>query len=290
MKRFARRTVTDDWSERAILIVILKIFITLLIAYIAICTCAFLFQRRLIFIPTVGEVPDPRSMGIDAEKISIPVSQDVSLCAWWTRNSNSPYTLIWCHGNAGNMAHCASEFDAFIRSGLDMILFDYRGYGESTGSPSAEGVIADGLAVYDFLVSQGIKGERIVPYGRSIGSGPATVMANQRETAGLILAQPMTSLLEMGKKSYPFLPIGILLRENLDNESELRRYNGPLLILHGDRDEIVPYTMGERLLEVAGSEKKSLVTLKGGDHNRIGDTHGNQIVDTVKEWLSRLDR
>lgn len=269
---------------------IFKIFFTVLIIYITLCIAAFLFQRRLIFLPTQGSVPEPRSLGIEAEKVSIPVSPGVDLCAWWARKGRSPYTLIWCHGNAGNIGHRAEEFDDFVRAGLNMLLFDYRGFGESTGSPSAEGVIADTLAVYDYLAAQGVSGEKIVPYGRSIGSGPAAVLANQRPIAGLILVQPITSTVAIGKKAYPFLPVRLLLREILDNEQEIQRFNGPLMILHGDRDEIVPYAMSQRLLELAGGSEKTLVTLKGGDHNQIGYTHGKVIVESVRQWLDRLEK
>ncbi|MHC4943870.1 MAG: alpha/beta hydrolase [Planctomycetota bacterium] len=268
----------------------LKIAITIFIAYLILCAGAFWFQRKLIFLPTRGLIPEPGLLGIAAIKVTIPVSQSVQLCAWWASAGDSPYTLIWCHGNAGNIAHRAEEYQDFVKAGINMVLFDYRGYGESTGTPSANGVMEDALAVYDFLVSQGVKPRHIVPYGRSIGSGPASVLVNEREVAALILVQPITSMLNMGRTAYPFLPVKLLLREKMDNEAELERFKGPLLILHGDQDDIVPYAMGRRLLEVSASEEKSLVTLEGGDHNNIGYTHGRQIVGSVKDWLDRLEQ
>jgi fermentation-respiration switch protein FrsA (DUF1100 family) len=265
-----------------------KFALAILVAYLILCAGAFWFQRKLIFLPTKGAIPEPGAFGITAAKVTVPVSKEVRLCAWWASEGDSPYTLIWCHGNAGNIMHRAEEFQDFVKAGLNMVLFDYRGYGESTGTPSAEGVKEDALAVYDYLVAQGVNPKHIVPYGRSIGSGPASFLANERGTAALILVQPITSMLNMGRTAYPFLPVKLLLREKLDNETELERYQGPLLILHGDEDDIVPYAMGRRLLEVSASEKKLLVTLEGGDHNNIGYTHGTLIVKTVREWLDGL--
>ncbi|MFH2000559.1 MAG: alpha/beta hydrolase, partial [Planctomycetota bacterium] len=143
-------------------------------------------------------------------------------------------------------------------------------------------------AVYDFLVSRGVQPGTIVPYGRSIGSGAASFLANQRHVAGLILVQPLTSTLDMGRKAYPYLPIRLLLTERIDNTVELARYEAPLLILHGDCDEVVPYSMGQELFRNAVSPDKRMVTLEGGDHNFIGTTHGAQIIDAVSEWLDHL--
>jgi len=266
----------------------LKFLLILLIAYIILCAAAFFFQRKLIFIPSKGPVPEPSSLGIKAKKVDIPVPGSDPISGWWADSGASPYTLIWCHGNAGNLTNRAQELRDFISKGLNVLIFDYRGYGESPGSPSAEGVNQDTLAVYDYLVSQGISGKNIIPYGRSIGSGPATYLANRREVAGLILMQSITSTLEMGKHAFPFLPIKLLIREKIDNKAELSRFMGPLLIMHGDRDDIVPYAMGKELFRIAASKKKSFHELKGGDHNSIGFTHGNQITGTIQSWLDSL--
>jgi len=269
-------------------VLVSKILILVALGYLALCVGAFLLQKKLIFFPARGPVSDPSDLGIAARKVSIPVNGSVTLSAWWAGQGNSPYTLIWCHGNAGNIEDCAEEFQDFIRAGIKMILFDYRGYGESTGSPSARGIEEDALAVYDFLVSQGVEAETIVPYGRSIGSGAATHLACLRAVAGLILVQPFTSTLKMGRAAYPFLPERWILKENLDNEANLARYQGPLLVLHGDRDEIVPFFMGRSLYESAASPMKRFVPLEGGDHNHIGSTHKEEIIRSVKEWLDSL--
>jgi fermentation-respiration switch protein FrsA (DUF1100 family) len=266
----------------------LKIIFSALVVYLLLCACAYLFQRRLIFMPTSGSVPEPKALSLRAERVRIPVSDDVTLTGWWAGSGASPYTLIWCHGNAGNISHRAEELRDFMRDGLNVLLFDYRGYGESTGSPTALGIKEDALAAYDFLRSRGVEADRIVPYGRSIGSGAAAHLANERDVAGLILVQPFTSTADMGRHAYPFLPVKLLLKENLDNVAELTRYEGPLLVLHGDADDIIPYAMGKRLFDSAASEKKTMVTLEGGDHNSIGFTHSNRILDSIAEWLDGL--
>lgn len=248
-----------------------------------------MFQRKFIFFPAQGQVGDPRSLGIEAERIALPISDSITLCAWWAAGGKSPYTLLWCHGNAGNISHRSEEFRKFLEAGFNVVLFDYRGYGESTGVPSMEDLCADTLALYDFLRAQGVEGSRIVPYGRSLGSGFAAYLANRREVAGLILAQPLTSTLEMGKRSFPFLPVSWLLQENLDNKAELAEYSGPLLILHGDCDDVVPFAMGKSLYDLSPSPRKEFVALRGCDHNNLGVTHGGQLIESIHRFLCGLD-
>jgi fermentation-respiration switch protein FrsA (DUF1100 family) len=194
-------------------------------------------------------------------------------------------TLLWCHGNAGNIAHRADEFKNFVRAGFNVLLFDYRGYGESTGSPSMEGIYEDTLGAYAFLLTKGVDPDTIIPYGRSIGSGPALYLANRRSVRGLILVQPLTSTYEMGKKSFPFLPIKLLLREIINNEEEIARYKGPLLVMHGNQDDIVPFEMGKRLFNLAPTQSKEFVPLLGGDHNSLGLTHGGKMIQAIQDWL-----
>lgn len=266
----------------------IRILIILVSTYLLVCVAAFLFQRKLIFIPSRCTVPEPAQLGLDAERVEIEVKDGVRLVGWWARNQDSPYTLIWCHGNAGNILYRSDEFKAFLRAGFNLLLFDYRGYGESTGSPSVKGLEEDTLAVYDYLVAQGVAGEKIISYGRSIGSGPAAYLAHSRKVAGLVLVQPLTSTLEMGKRSFPFLPVGLFLTEIIDNKTALSRYDGPLLILHGDRDDIVPYEMGQELHRISASRHKRFVTLEGGDHNNLGSTHKKELLSTIRAWMDTL--
>ena len=203
-------------------------------------------------------------------------------------DADSPYTLIWCHGNAGTIGDRIGEFKKFVEAGFNVLLFDYRGYGESTGSPSADGIKEDALAVYQFLLKQGLEWHTLVPYGRSLGSGPAAYLANKMDVGGLILAQPITSTLEIGKHAYPFLPVGLILQEILDNETELAGYDGPLLIVHGDQDDVVPFEMGEKLYNSARSRQKSFVSIKGAGHNNLGTTYFRDLQEAISEFLNSL--
>ena len=266
----------------------LKLLLILTILYLLICGAACWFQRKLIFLPGGAAVPPPGDLGIDAERVAIMTGDGVTLEGWWGRGG-SPYTLIWCHGNAGSLLNRAAEFRELMAAGFDVLLFDYRGYGNSEGSPSAEGVKRDALAVFDFLKGRGVPEDRIVAYGRSIGSGPASFLANRRPLAGLVLVQPFTSLKAMAKHAYPFLPVGLLLFERLDNAAELARYEGPLLVMHGDRDDIVPFAMGKALHDGAMTKDKTFVPLAGGDHNGLSFTHGEAMREALKTFLDGLE-
>ena len=284
----AENIYTNVRIEFSTMRLMFKILFFLIIAYVIVCAAAFLFQRKLIFFTIGGPVPVPVKMGIDAKKVQIPVSGDVVLTGWWYSKSESPYTLIWCHGNAGTIGDRIGEFKKFIQAGFNVLLFDYRGYGESTGSPSADGIKKDALAVYQFLLEQGLEWHTLVPYGRSLGSGPAAYLANKMDVGGLILVQPITSTLEIGKHAYPFLPVGLILREILDNESELAGYDGPLLIVHGDQDDVVPFEMGERLYNTARSRQKTFAPIQGAGHNNLGSVHFRELQNAITTFLNSL--
>ena len=268
----------------------IKILLLLAICYLLLCAGAFVFQRKLIFMPSKGSSQTPYIPGRKVEKVRIPVSDGVTLDGWWVSSGTLPYTLLWFHGNAGNIGHRTDEFENMARAGFNVLLFDYRGYGESTDSPSVDGLNKDALAAFNFLIGRGVEGGSIVPYGRSLGSGPAAYLANRREVAALILVQPMTGTVQMGKSAFPFLPVRLLLREIIDNESELSVFDGPLLVLHGDRDDIVPYSMGKRLFTLSPSKNNRFITLEGGDHNSLGHTHGKEMIESIRTFLEILSK
>jgi fermentation-respiration switch protein FrsA (DUF1100 family) len=176
--------------------------------------------------------------------------------------------VLIAHGNAGNLTHRAHLLSSMRAQGAASMVFDYRGYGKSDGSPSEQGVLADARAARAWLAQRtGVAEAEIVMFGESLGGGVAVDLAAADGAAGLILLSTFTSLPDVAAKVYPWIPVRLLMRTRLDSLSKIGNYDGPVLQLHGDRDEIVPFELAEKLFQAVRDPDKRFVTLRGGTHN-----------------------
>lgn len=211
----------------------------------------------------------PESYGVPYENVHFRAADGARLHGWRVapKDAGGP-VLLWAHGNAGNLSHRAENIALIQRElGAGVFAFDYRGYGKSEGRPSEEGLYADGRAAHDWLLARAPR-ERVFLFGRSLGAAVVVRLASEgRKARGLILESPFESTLAMGKKMFPFLPVGWLVSKKFDNASMVPQVKMPLLILHGDRDGIVPYAQGRRLFKAARARGKRFFTIKGAGHN-----------------------
>jgi len=180
--------------------------------------------------------------------------------------------ILYFHGNAANAANRAEKIERIIASGFGIFYLNNRGYGGSDGRPTEEANIADALAAYDHLIARGVPAERIVAYGESLGSGQAVPLAAQRRVAAVVLEAPLTSTVDVGRRVYFWLPLRWLVVDRYDNERNIRAVTAPVLILHGERDSIVPVEMGRRLYDAAKEPKRIELFPRAG-HNDLFD-HG----------------
>jgi fermentation-respiration switch protein FrsA (DUF1100 family) len=251
--------------------------------------CVEALENRFIFFPDKRIESTPRNWGLAYEDIYFTTQDGLRLNGWWVPGTGSPLTILWFHGNAGNISHRLDNITLrHDRLGTNIFIFDYREYGRSEGRASEEGTYHDGDAAIRYLRSRAdIDPTKIVFLGESLGSAVAVEMAIRHGCAALILESPFLSIPEMAKTSFLFLPIGSLLRTRYDTLSKIGRVRAPLLIVHGENDEIVPIRQGQRLFEAA-REPKEFYGIKRARHNDLYLVGGQAYLETLSRFLSRV--
>lgn len=253
------------------------------VIYVGVVVLLLAFERSLIFFPTKypdGEWDPPYLAFEDAWFTS---ADGVKLHGWYAPHENPVAHLLIAHGNAGNLSHRALLLAQLHRRvGAAVLIFDYRGYGRSEGSPDEPGIIADAEAARDWLARRaGVDAADVVLYGESLGGGVMVDLASRSPTKAIILESTFTSLPDVASRVFPWLPVHLAMRTRLDSASKIGRYRGRLLQFHGDADTVIPYDLGRRLFEAA-NEPKRFVTLVGHDHN---DAPPPEMFEAIREFL-----
>lgn len=235
--------------------------------YIVVLLLAYALQDRLIYFPTRSLDATPRVIGLAYEDVWLTTEDGVRLHGWYVPLANARATVLHFHGNGGNISHRIERIAIFRELGLEVFLFDYRGYGRSNGRPSEYGMYRDARAAWDYLVrTRGLPSARVVLHGESLGGGVASWLAAQETPGALIIESSFTSAVDVGAEAYRWLPVRRLARHVYPTEKHLTHNRAPVLIVHSEQDEIIPYRHAQRLYAVA-REPKRLATLRG-DHNR----------------------
>jgi len=218
-----------------------------------------------VFFPSRGMAVTPTVIGLPWEDVYFKAADDVRLNGWFFKNPRAASTVIFAHGNAGNMSDRLFKIKFFYDLGLNVFIFDYRGYGKSEGNPSEAGIYLDARAAYDHLQSQRvIDMDKIILYGASIGGVVAVDLAAQRKVALLVVESSITNARDMARIYYPFVPL-FFLSLKFDSISKVGPLTVPKLFIHSPDDEVVPFWVGQKLFKAAG-EPKEFLTISGG-HN-----------------------
>ncbi|MCS7014871.1 MAG: alpha/beta hydrolase [Gemmatales bacterium] len=254
--------------------------------YLAMLGILMVLEHRLIFRPTPADEEWQERTRFHKQDVWWTLESGEQIHAWWCPIQEPKWYLLYCHGNAGNL----SFRDVFIddwqkRVAAAVLIFDYPGYGHSSGRPSEKNCYAAGRAAYRWLREQGFPAERIVLFGESLGGGVATELALQEPHAALVLLACFTSIPDLAQEIFPFIPARWLVRTRFDNLARIRHYSQPLLILHGQRDELIPPHHAQRLYEACPSRHKKLILVPGHDHNSVGFA---AIYDAIREFLDSL--
>lgn len=236
-------------------------------------------EDRLIFFPTKGG--RVRGPGVDLE---LRAADGVRLHARYIELPGAARTLLYLHGNAGNLPDRSELLEQLTRTGAHVLALEYRGYGQSDGTPSEAGVYLDAQAAYDWAVTQAPAGSLWV-LGESLGGGPACELASTREVGGLILLTAFTNIPDMAALSFPWLPVRLVVRTRFDNLAKVSRVRAPVLVIHGRHDELVPFVMGERLFERAAEPKRSLWLERAG-HNDVFYTEGELVINAIRQFMT----
>nr|WP_284701322.1 alpha/beta fold hydrolase [Rhodoplanes tepidamans] len=253
-----------------------------LAVYAVLVAVLYVAQRRLMYLPETRRTP-PVAAGLpQAEEIELSTADGERLVAWHVPPRDGRPVLLYLHGNGGALRHRAERFAALARDGFGLLAVSYRGFGGSTGAPTEAGLLADAEAGHALLAARYGPG-RIVAFGESLGTGVAVALAATREVARLILQAPYTSTADVARIAYPFVPIGVLMKDQFRSDLRAPAVTAPTLVLHGTRDSVIPIAFGERLYALLRAPKR-FVRLPGADHEDLDDFGA---LDAVRDFLAR---
>jgi fermentation-respiration switch protein FrsA (DUF1100 family) len=264
----------------------IKIALGAAVVYAAIGLVAYLGQRKLMYFPDRARtLPSEVGLsGVEERVIATPDGERV--VAWYGRAKPGQPTLLYFHGNGGSLSIRAPRIARFMDEGWGVYMMTYRGYGGSTGSPSEAANMADARLAYAALTKEGVAPRSIVVYGESLGSGIAVGIAAELPVGGVILDAPYTSIVDVAAQAYPFLPVRLFLADRYETTRTIAGIKAPLLILHGERDSVVPVAMGREVARLA-PEPKRLVVFPNGHHSDLY-IDGNNAIAAVRSWIDGL--
>ena len=257
-------------------------------------------ESRFIFFPTRELITNPGNAGLSYEEINFTTVEGRRLHGWFIPGKTSgetadetgknPVTWLWLHGNGGNISHRVEEV-AMVhhRLGVNVVIFDYQGYGQSEGKPTEQGVYADARAALKYLEQRPeVTSGRIVYFGRSLGAAVAVNLASVEPPLGLVLVSPFSSVEDMAKLGYPFLPVGWLTRGRFDSVKTIAIVNRPVLIVHGALDDTVPPAQSEKLFHAANQPKRFLL-LPRASHNDTSTSGGENYWNALEQFMGDLN-
>ena len=254
--------------------------------YIIFAGYLFIFQSRYVYYPERVLPADPDRIGLPFKNISFETKDGLRLSGWFIPKEDSRGVLLFCHGNAGNIGHQLDSIQLFHKLGLEIFIFDYRGYGQSEGKPTEKGTYEDAEAAWRYLVEEHqVDPDKIVVFGSSLGGAVASWLASRRTPGALILESTFTSLPDIAATLYPYLPVRLMLRFKYDTVEYLTQVNCPTLIIHSRNDEIMPFIHGQRLFEIAPEPKRFLELT--GTHNEGFITSGVQYEEGLNTFIDQ---
>ena len=243
-------------------------------------------EKRFVFFPTSELEATPEQAGLDYEDVIFTTEDGLQLHGWFVPGTTE-VTWLWFHGNGGNIGHRVDEL-ALVhhRLGVNVFIFDYRGYGRSQGQPSERGTYRDSRAALSYLRSRAdVSPGKIVYFGRSLGSAVAVELAVENAPAAMVLVSPFASIRDMARISFPLLPFHWLVRNHYNSLAHIAHVRSPLMVLHGERDETVPLAQGKKLFDAANAPKKFQV-LTGTGHNDTYLSGGTAYWNFLEAFLA----
>jgi fermentation-respiration switch protein FrsA (DUF1100 family) len=264
-----------------------SIFVVLLVAYWGLGTILYFMQPTFLYCPVREVLYTPDELGMDFEDVVFKTDDGLHLNGWYIPAENSQFTVLFCHGNGGNIMHRLDSMNIFYKLGLNCFIFDYRGYGNSEGKPGEDGTYLDAEAAYEWLTKEKkISPNDIIIFGRSLGGSIATQLASKVQTRALIIESTFTSYVDIGRKFYPYMPVRLFARFGYRTMDYIKDVHCPVMIIHSRSDDIVPFEFGLELYEVA-NEPKEFVEIFGS-HNEGFLVSGEIYKKAWIEWLQFL--
>lgn len=240
-----------------------------------------LFQRTLLYVPDAQHV-SPVEAGVDrVEELRIATRDGESLVAWYAAPAEGRPLILYFHGNAGALVDRAPRFRSMLASGYGLLAVAFRGYGGSTGAPTQAGLMEDGRSAYRTAREKGYRDQEIVVIGESLGTGVAVPIAAEHNVAALTLDSPYTSAVDIAAARYPFVPVRLLMIDQFRSDETIGKVRAPILMVHGDRDKVIPIDFAQRLFEKA-NEPKTMLVEHGGGHLVLANP---DMFPRVRAWI-----
>jgi uncharacterized protein len=239
---------------------LLYIIVFISLIYLSVLAYLFFVQRNLLYNPNENNYSDDK-LKVDIEKVQIRTSDNINLLGWFhKKNINKFKTIVYFHGNAGKLENRIHKLNHFKGMNVNFLIISWRGFSGNSGKPSEPGLYKDGTSAIDWLKNMGLAEKDIILYGESLGTGIAIQIAQNKKFAGLILETPFTSMIDAAKNVYPYIPVGLLLKDRYENDKKIKNIDIPLLVMHGEKDQIIPFKMGKKIYELANQPKYSYFT------------------------------
>jgi fermentation-respiration switch protein FrsA (DUF1100 family) len=249
--------------------------------YLGLLALMYFTQRALMYFPETLRTAPAAAGFPEAEEVLLDTADGERVIVWHVAPRDERPVLLYFHGNGGSLRLRIDRFRALTADGQGLVALSYRGYGGSTGSPSETGILNDAAAVYNFATSRYAAG-KLALWGESLGSGVAVALASEKPVGRVILESPFSAAVDVAAAAYPFAPVRWLMKDQFRSDLRIGKVTAPVLILHGDRDTVVPIALGERLYDLAKSPKRFL-RIAGGGH---GDLGRFGALDAVKTFLA----
>ena len=264
----------------------LLLFIQLIIlVYFFLLVFLYFYQRNLMYHPNENNYFDDKLL-VNIEKVKIRTQDGLNLLGWYhEKDIIKNKTILFFHGNAGSLENRIHKLNHFQDMKVNFLIIAWRGFSGNQGKPSETGLYEDGESAIRWLLKKGIDEKNIVIYGESLGTGVATHLSQNRNFAGIILETPFTSMIDAAKKFYPYIPVSFLLKDKYENKNKIKNIKFPILVMHGEKDQIVPFDMGKKIFEIANEPKYSYFT-KYDNHMMEYD---DSLVKTLNSFLSNLN-
>jgi len=264
---------------------LLQIILVIFFIYFLILVFLYFYQRNLLYHPNENNYSEDK-ISVDIENVRIKTSDNIELLGWYhEKNLKDFKTLIFFHGNAGSLENRIHKLNHFRDMNINFLIIAWRGFSGNNGNPSEQGLYEDGKSAIDWLIKKGVSEKNLILYGESLGTGVATHLAQNKNFAGVILETPFTSMIDAAKKFYPYIPVKLLLKDKFENYKKIKNINLPILIMHGEVDQLVPFSMGKKIYEIANQPKYSYFT-KYDNHMMEYDEN---LVLALKSFIKSLN-
>ena len=261
------------------------ILLTFLLIYFFILISTYVFQRNLLYHPKENNYFGDELL-VSIEKVKIKTQDNIELLSWHHKKNLEKYkTILFLHGNAGSLENRIHKINHFKDININFLIIAWRGFNDNKGEPTEKGLYEDARSAVRWLNSKGANVKDIIIYGESLGTGVAIEIAQNKSFAGIILESPFTSMIDVAKDKYPYLPVKLLLKDKYESDKKIKNINSPILIMHGKVDNLVPFYMGKKMYEEANIPKHSYFS-KYDDHMMSYDKN---LLNNLKNFIIGLN-